>query len=241
MPSGTDNTASEAGFNKLFSAAWPLQLFLEVVAAHAQRAPAAHACARASERVGVRPSNQLHRLADSKLYPLLQATHSHVGGSHYSFSLPSGTNNSATEAGINKLFSTSWPLQLFLQLVATWANVLLQPTHVPRRLNDWRLHRFRNHSADRARFSFRWKETHFVPRQCTLAARTPGCRSKDPNNVRIRPVRRNPALKGGFGRLLSWLSSFRGCLETLKRGFAGLFDVRVVWVQARSNATGLNA
>ena len=91
-----------------------------------------------------------------------------------------------------------------------------------------------------------------------------------PNNVRIRPVRRNPALKGGFGWLLSWLSSFRGCLETLKRGtcscsrctacpggsatfkqpvrkkcapfgFAGFFDVMVVWVQARSSATGLNA
>ena len=62
---------------------------------------------------------------------LLQATHLHIGGSHCAFSLPSGTDNSATEAGINKLFSTSWPLQLLLQLVATWAhahNVHLQPT-----------------------------------------------------------------------------------------------------------------
>ena len=54
-------------------------------------------------------------------------------------------------------------LQLFLQLVATWAhahNVHLQPTHVPGRLNDWaddlsrrRLHRFVNRPADRVRFS----------------------------------------------------------------------------------------
>ena len=71
---------------------------------------------------------------------LLQATHSHIGGGHYSFSMPSGTDNSATEASPNKLFTTSWPLQLFVQLTAFWAharNVLLQPTHVPGRNNDW--------------------------------------------------------------------------------------------------------
>ena len=34
---------------------------------------------------------------------LLQATHSHIGGGRYSFSMPSGTDNSAAEAGINKL------------------------------------------------------------------------------------------------------------------------------------------
>ena len=38
------------------------------------------------------------------------------------------------------MFTTSWPLQLFVQLTAFWAhahNVLLQPTHVPGRSNDW--------------------------------------------------------------------------------------------------------
>ena len=68
---------------------------------------------------------------------LLQATHSHIDGGHYSFSVPSGTDNSATEASLNKLFTTSWPLQLFVQLTAFWAhahNVLLQPTHVPGRM-----------------------------------------------------------------------------------------------------------
>ena len=67
---------------------------------------------------------------------LLQATHSHIGGGRRSFSMPSGTDNSATEASLNKLFTTSWPLQL----TAFWAhahNVLLQPTHVPGRCNDW--------------------------------------------------------------------------------------------------------
>ena len=32
MPSGTDNTASEAGVNKLFTTAWPLQISVQVVA-----------------------------------------------------------------------------------------------------------------------------------------------------------------------------------------------------------------
>ena len=51
---------------------------------------------------------------------LLQATQSHIGGGRYSFSMLSGTDNSAAEAGINKMFTTSWPLQIFVQLVASW-------------------------------------------------------------------------------------------------------------------------
>ena len=92
-----------------------------------------------------------------------QATHSHIGGGHYSFSMPSGTDNSATEASLNKMFTTSWPLQLFVQLTAFWAharNVLLQPTHVPGRSNDWaddlsrgRLARFSHRPESRVRFS----------------------------------------------------------------------------------------
>ena len=94
---------------------------------------------------------------------LLQATHSHIGGGHYSFSMPSGTDNSATEASLNKLFTTSWPLQLFVQLTAFWAharNVLLQPIHVPGRNNDGaddpsrgRLARFSHRPESRVRFS----------------------------------------------------------------------------------------
>ena len=91
------------------------------------------------------------------------AAASNPGGGHYSFSMPSGTDNSATEASLNKLFATSWPLQLFVQLTAFWAhahNVLLQPTHVPGRCNDWaddlsrgRLARFSHRPESRIRFS----------------------------------------------------------------------------------------
>ena len=94
---------------------------------------------------------------------LIQDTHSHIGGGHYSFSMPSSTDNSAAEAGINKLFTTSWPLQVFVQLVASWArakNVLLQPTHLPGLYNDWandlsrnRLVRFAHRPANRVRVS----------------------------------------------------------------------------------------
>ena len=51
-------------------------------------------------------------------------------GTTRSACLHSGTDNSATEASLNKMFTTSWPLQLFVQLTAFWAharNVLLQP------------------------------------------------------------------------------------------------------------------
>ena len=93
----------------------------------------------------------------------LAATHRHIGGGRYSFSMPSGTDNLAAEAGINKMFTTSWPLQIFVQLVASWAhakNVLLQPTHLPGRYNEWaddlstnRPARFAHRPANRVRFS----------------------------------------------------------------------------------------
>ena len=50
---------------------------------------------------------------------LLEAKHAHIGGGHCSFSMPSGADNLATEVGSNKLFSASWPWQLFLQLVGS--------------------------------------------------------------------------------------------------------------------------
>ena len=44
----------------------------------------------------------------------------HINDGHYSFNTPSGIDNSATEASLNKLFTPSWPLQLFVQLTAFW-------------------------------------------------------------------------------------------------------------------------
>ena len=116
---------------------------------------------------------------------LLQATHSHIGGGRYSFSMPSGTDNSAAEAGINKLFTASWPLQVFVQLVASWAhakNVLLQPTHLPGRYNDWAEspRAFRPPPGQSCALQpcqpcTSWKGHHTLPRRGTMAPRTSGC------------------------------------------------------------------
>ena len=42
--------------------------------------------------------------------------------------VPTGAANAASEAGVHKLFTTSWPLQVFLQLMAS---------HVPSEFNIW--------------------------------------------------------------------------------------------------------
>ena len=96
-------------------------------------------------------------------FALLQIAHATSGQGRYHFTLPSGTDNSATEADINKMFTTSWPMQVFLQLIASWAhshNVVLQPTHIAGSANGWaddlsrnRLSRFANQSQHRRRFT----------------------------------------------------------------------------------------
>ncbi|CAE7249806.1 unnamed protein product [Symbiodinium sp. CCMP2592] len=53
--------------------------------------------------------------------------------SQFSVCWPSQSDNTPSEAGINKLFTTSWPLSQFLQLIASWSSchgVDLQVSHV---------------------------------------------------------------------------------------------------------------
>ena len=96
---------------------------------------------------------------------LLQMAHSRLGHKYLSFAMPAGSNT-PTEAGVNKLFSTAWPLSLFLRLVASWSHarsVALLVSHVSGKKNVWadelsrdKLDRFR--SRPLARFSFSLKE-----------------------------------------------------------------------------------
>ena len=44
-------------------------------------------------------------------FALLQCTHRITGHRHLQVRVPSGTDNTATEAGINKLFTTKWPFK----------------------------------------------------------------------------------------------------------------------------------
>ena len=53
---------------------------------------------------------------------LLQMAHSRLGHKYLSFAMFAGSDNTPTEAGVNKLFSTSWPLSLFLRPVASWSH-----------------------------------------------------------------------------------------------------------------------
>ena len=55
-------------------------------------------------------------------FALLQCTHKITRHHHLQVRVPSGTDNTATEAGINKLFTTKWPLSHFLMLIAAWGH-----------------------------------------------------------------------------------------------------------------------
>ena len=54
--------------------------------------------------------------------------------------MPTGTDNTASEAGVNKLFTTAWPLQVFAQPVAAWAHKhkwSVIASHIPGEHNTW--------------------------------------------------------------------------------------------------------
>ena len=93
--------------------------------------------------------------------------------------MPSGTGNTASEAGVNKLFTTAWPLQIFVQLVAAWAykhkwSVLA--SHIPGEHNVWADQLSRGNtpafdSKPQARFRFRPHD--FWPHKCMLSLHPP--------------------------------------------------------------------
>ena len=81
--------------------------------------------------------------------------------SHLSICLPSESDNTPTEGGINKLFTTSWPLSEFLSLLASQSSshgVELQIAHVAGAHNQWaddlsrgRLEAFQHRPQERVR------------------------------------------------------------------------------------------
>ena len=96
---------------------------------------------------------------------LIQAAHYRLRYQHASFKLPSGSDNTAAEAGSNTLFSTAWPLSYFLRLTAGWAyrhGVALQVSHISGKVNTWadelsreNLSRFSHRQGERFRPSLR--------------------------------------------------------------------------------------
>ena len=79
--------------------------------------------------------------------------------SHLAVCLPSGSDNTPTEGGVNKLFTTSWPLSVFVGLLASWCSahgMHLQVSHVAGARNQWaddlsrgRLQAFAHRSQER--------------------------------------------------------------------------------------------
>ena len=92
---------------------------------------------------------------------LLQCTYARLNHRHQRFCMPSGTDNSPSEAGLNKMFSTADPLSHFLKLAAQWAHargVQLLLTHVPGDKNTWadelsrsKLSRFEHRTHERVK------------------------------------------------------------------------------------------
>ena len=92
-----------------------------------------------------------------------------VVGATRSACLHSGTDNSATEASLNKMFTTSWPLQLFVQLTAFWAcaqRTAAANTRSGGRSNDWA------DDLSRGRLACTVRQRHSaVSDRCALAPR----------------------------------------------------------------------
>ena len=92
---------------------------------------------------------------------LAMLAHRRLHSRHFNFVLPTASDNTAAEAGINKLFTAAEPLCIFLKLVASWSarrNVHLAVSHLAGEKNVWadelsrsKLHRFAHRTADRER------------------------------------------------------------------------------------------
>ena len=90
---------------------------------------------------------------------LAMTAQAHHGHSRLSLCLPTESDNTPTEGGVNKLFTTSWPLSEFLGLIASWSSangVTIQVSHVAGAHNEWaddlsrgRLQAFVHRSQDR--------------------------------------------------------------------------------------------
>ena len=71
---------------------------------------------------------------------LAQCTWHCIRSKHVKFVLPSATDNTSAESGLNKLFSTAEPLGLFPRLAATWAHlhrVQFELEHLAGEKNVW--------------------------------------------------------------------------------------------------------
>ena len=94
---------------------------------------------------------------------LAMTAKAHLGHTRLSLCLPTESDNTPTEGGVSKLFTTSWPLSEFLSLIASWSSangISIQVSHIAGAHNEWaddlsrgRLQAFAHRSRDRFRVS----------------------------------------------------------------------------------------
>ena len=126
----------------------------------------------------------------------------------FSPSRVSGTDNTASEAGVNKLFTADWPLQIFVQLVAARAykhkwSVLA--SHIPGERNVWadQLSRGNTSAFDskpQARFRFRLHD--FWPHKRRLSLHPPDAACG--RSIGVRCKRSAEGCRYGKGHAMSF-------------------------------------
>ena len=82
--------------------------------------------------------------------PLAQTARKVIDAKQWRFALPSASDNTAAEAGTEKLWSTSEPLGTFLKMAAAWSarhQVELRVTHLAGEKNTWAVELSRGRAA----------------------------------------------------------------------------------------------
>ncbi|OLP82978.1 hypothetical protein AK812_SmicGene36338 [Symbiodinium microadriaticum] len=125
---------------------------------------------------------------------LAMTAKAHHGHTRLSLCLPTESDNTPTEGGVNKLFTTAWPLSEFLSLIASWSSangVTIQVSHVAGAHNEWaddlsrgRLQAFAHRSRDRFRVSLE---------MLASASAKASWSSKDP--AEVSPIPETPRLE----------------------------------------------
>ncbi|OLP82523.1 hypothetical protein AK812_SmicGene36826 [Symbiodinium microadriaticum] len=124
---------------------------------------------------------------------LAMTAKAHHGHTRLSLCLPTESDNTPTEGGVNKLFTTAWPLSEFLSLIASWSSangVTIQVSHVAGAHNEWaddlsrgRLQAFAHRSRDRFQVSLE---------MLASASAKASWSSKDP--AEVSPIPETPRL-----------------------------------------------
>ena len=107
---------------------------------HARGSPLVHARSQATVASPDQGSTAIRSFETLAQFALAMMAYATQHSTRWSFALPSSTDDTPSEAGLNKLWSMSEPIGSFLKLAAQWAalhRVDLMVTHVAEKKNTW--------------------------------------------------------------------------------------------------------